>query len=384
MPSRNRALGTTEELEYLLSEILVDAHGDDEQLWALREAFEQGADLPADAHVIGEPVAVLEVDYDGNERRGLTALCRRSDDGTEHVISLADVLFRRGSEEGRHAAAYRRWLGLDPLLAAPLSGDLHYKQHKASTGDIDMDSSVDLVVLKLTPRAVRCRVAGSDRVITLRATGVGLVVPGEVLTILPNKQWFFSGHPYISGTVDSTRVDAQAIGLIPLQFHERSSGSVFELEQVFPGDMPDDPVARADSLIAVGDVAGAREMIGDLLESDLLFLGGHAWLGDQENRGKYRHRAIRHFEVGVGIGELSLDERFKGTLPWDLAGNRPFLRCLRGLGECHWDRGRPDEAVQIFERLLRLDPEDGQDIRAMLAALRAEETWESCRSKEWS
>lgn len=53
--------------------------------------------------------------------------------------------------------------------------------------------------------------AGSDRVITLRATGMGLVVPGEVLTILPNKLWHFSGHPYISGKVDSARVDAEAI-----------------------------------------------------------------------------------------------------------------------------------------------------------------------------
>ena len=34
--------------------------------------------LPADAFVIGEPVEVVEVDYDGNARRGLTARCRRA------------------------------------------------------------------------------------------------------------------------------------------------------------------------------------------------------------------------------------------------------------------------------------------------------------------
>jgi hypothetical protein len=383
MPSSRKEHASVVDLKALLSEIVVDAHDEDEQLMALRDAIEAGADLPADAYVIGEPVAVLEVDYDGNERRGLTALCRRSDDGTEHVISLADVLFKRGSEASRHAAAYRLWLGLDPLLPTP-PGELHYKLHKASTDDIDMDSSVDLVVLALRSNAVRCRVAGSDRVITLRATGVGLVVPGEVLTILPNKQWSFSGHPYISGTVESTRIDAEAIGLVPLQLHERNSGSAFELEQVFPGDPLEDPVARADDLLAMGDVAGARDIVKELLESDLRFLDGHAWLGDRENQGMYRHGADRHYKVGVRIGELSLDGDFEGTLPWGLAGNRPFLRCLRGLGECHWDRGRPDEAVQVFERLLRLDPEDGQDIRAMLAALRTGETWETYRSEEWS
>jgi len=40
--------------------------------------------LPADAFVVGEPVTVLEIDYDGNERRGLTVRCRR-EDGSEDV-----------------------------------------------------------------------------------------------------------------------------------------------------------------------------------------------------------------------------------------------------------------------------------------------------------
>ncbi len=43
--------------EVLLEEILTDAHGDDEQLWALRQAFEYNVPLPADAFVIGQPVA---------------------------------------------------------------------------------------------------------------------------------------------------------------------------------------------------------------------------------------------------------------------------------------------------------------------------------------
>ena len=57
-------------LEALLDEILTDAHGDDEQLWALRQAFEDNVELPADAFIIGEPVSVIEIDYDGNEKFG--------------------------------------------------------------------------------------------------------------------------------------------------------------------------------------------------------------------------------------------------------------------------------------------------------------------------
>lgn len=67
-------------LEALLDDILTDAHGDDELLWALRQAFEDNVELPADAFIIGEPVSVIEIDDDGNERRGLTATCRREMD----------------------------------------------------------------------------------------------------------------------------------------------------------------------------------------------------------------------------------------------------------------------------------------------------------------
>jgi hypothetical protein len=66
-----------EALDKLIEEITVDAYGDDEQLWAFRQAFEDDVALPADGFVIGEPVSVIAVDYDGNERRGLTARCRR-------------------------------------------------------------------------------------------------------------------------------------------------------------------------------------------------------------------------------------------------------------------------------------------------------------------
>jgi hypothetical protein len=60
-------------LNELIAQITVDAYGDIEQLWAFRQAFEDGVGTPCEALVIGEPVSVVKFDYDGNERRGLTA-----------------------------------------------------------------------------------------------------------------------------------------------------------------------------------------------------------------------------------------------------------------------------------------------------------------------
>jgi hypothetical protein len=100
-------------LDRLIDEITVDANGDDEQLWAFRQAFEEGIRVPCDAFVIGEPVSIAGFDYDGNPRRGLTARCRR-DDGSEHVVAAADVVLPE-ADKGLFLAAYRKWLGIEPF-----------------------------------------------------------------------------------------------------------------------------------------------------------------------------------------------------------------------------------------------------------------------------
>jgi hypothetical protein len=64
------------ELGGLIDEIIADAYGDDEPLWAFRQAFEDKVGLPAEAFVVGERVMVMTIDYDGNVRRGLTARSR--------------------------------------------------------------------------------------------------------------------------------------------------------------------------------------------------------------------------------------------------------------------------------------------------------------------
>jgi hypothetical protein len=49
----------------LLEEILVDAYGEDEQLWAFRQVIEDEVSLPTEGAVIGEAVQVTQIDYDG-------------------------------------------------------------------------------------------------------------------------------------------------------------------------------------------------------------------------------------------------------------------------------------------------------------------------------
>ena len=87
-----------EELNYLVDKIVADADGDDHQLWAFRQAFDDEIAMPADAFVLGEPATVLEIDYDGNERRGLTAKLRREDDPNTSYpqVTLSSPRDRKG------------------------------------------------------------------------------------------------------------------------------------------------------------------------------------------------------------------------------------------------------------------------------------------------
>jgi hypothetical protein len=116
------------ELDALIYEVIVDANAEDEQLWAFRQAFEDALSLPADGFVIGEPVAVITFDYDGNERRGLIARCRR-EDGPEHVVVAAEVAFPANTNLSRYLAAYRKWMA--SILIQP-----EVPHPRAAIGDI--------------------------------------------------------------------------------------------------------------------------------------------------------------------------------------------------------------------------------------------------------
>lgn len=54
---------------------------------------------------------------------------------------------------------------------------------------------------------------------------------------------------------------------------------------------------------------------------------------------------------------------FDGFLHWGAAYNRPYLRCLAGLGLATWRLGDLAGAVAIFERLLAMSPADPQGMR---------------------
>ncbi len=398
MTTRRGRAKDSPELEGLIDGIITDAYGDDEQLWAFRQAFEDNVVLPAEAFVVGEPVTVLTIDYDGNERRGLTARCRR-EEGVEQGIAACDLIFPEGSPAARYLAAYRKWLGIEPYPQGS-SFLTRRRPQKATEDDIDMTQDIELIAAAVKGNAVSCRIPGKDRVITIRPAGLWDVAPGEIITVAPRKQWRYGGHPYLSGEIKAWRLDIAVLGLTPLKLEERGMWNPkdhywgepnepieewarpimsrgqrpeYEMEQVLPGKDPDDPdtdpIIEAVELKEAGDSPGAHRMLMILLAADLRCLDAHTHLGNFV----FDHspeKAIRHYEVGVRIGDLSLSESFNGVLPWGHINNRPFLRCMHGYGLCLGRLGRLKEAEEVFTRMLWLNPTDNQGVRFLLGKVR--------------
>ena len=400
-----RELSGSAHVEVLLAEMLADAQGEDRQLAALFQGIRDGLRLPLDVHVVGEPLSLAALEYDGNLRRGVVARCRR-DDGTEYRVSLVDVEVPLDAPGYSLLAAYRTWVGVESVASRRgQKGQRNRRKHRASEEDIDVTQPLDLAILAVKQRAARCRLPGSGRILTLRTGSLHRVVAGQIATVQPSKHWRHNGHPYLSGDIISTRVDAATLGLVPLALNSfgewdpateywgeegepleawakpifaRGPRPEFEMEQVLPGsdpeDLDSDPIIAANDLKVMGDFAGACDMLDKLLEADLRCLDAHAHLGNMYFSDNPRV-AISHYEVGLRIGELSLSADFEGVLPWGLIDNRPFLRCMHGYALCLWRSERWQEAEQVLERMLWLNPSDNQGNRFLLPDVRARRAW---------
>lgn len=403
---------TSQQIDDLLEDMIVDAHGDAEQLTAMQCVMEEDLGLPVDVFVAGTPMYLVGIDYDGNSRRGLVAQCVNGN-GTLYKVAFADVQMPVIQPAHGYLSAYCRWLGIEPMAPpAPIvsSGASAYSK---AANDIDVTKPVELIVLVVKERAVRCRQLDHQKVITLKASEAFKTVPGLVISVELNKSWQFKGHPYLSGRIVSTRVDAGALGLRLLEVdvvgawdpaeayahdeenHEdtelvddaikaiiaRGPRPLCAMQQVLPGfdtddliDVGCDPIIEANELREKGANGEAQQLLYGLLEADLRCLDAHAHLGSMAFDSLPR-RALDHYEVGVKIGELALGDSFQGVLSWHDIDNRPFLRCLHGYGLCLWKLARFEDSAKVFRRILELNPMDEMDINTMLPEVLAHQPY---------
>jgi hypothetical protein len=397
-------------LEEIIDEFTVEAHDDDERIWNFRQALQKHVSLPCDGLVIGAPVSVTGFEYYGNQRRAVTATCRRAD-GREYDVAASEVVIPASTAGAHYLAAYRQWMGVEPYPAEAAIPPRGKPAHQYRAGPLGLGGRIEVAVLSVKQKAARCRLLGSDRIVTLRAGRLWDAAPGEIAVVRPSKRWRSAGQVYLSGKIESTRLDVAALGLVPLRIEDRGTWNPsehywgeeddpiedwakpiiargprrkFEMEQVLPGedsgDPFSDPIIESNDRKNSGDAEGAYEILMDLCQSDLRCLDAHAHLGNLVFDRRPQD-AIRHYEAGFRIGELSLGEGFDGLLPWGGIDNRPFLRCMNGFGLCLWRLGRFEEAGIAFDRMLWLNPSDNQGVRFLIDDIRAKVAWEHRRDR---
>lgn len=319
-------------IDDLIEEIIVDAYGEHEQLWSFRQVFEDDARFPFRGRVVGVDVKVASVYFDGDERRGLVAVCRR--EGEVHKVSLLEVtpVGPLPLRTRQLVDAYRRWAGAALLIP------------------VTPDHSTPWVY----PRFAS---VPADVAPALALQPMGDWDPAE-------EYWGEPGQP-----LDPLSEEVMAAGMRPC----------FEMERVLPGVEPDDwdtdPIVEAAELHRAGCHRESIRLLKGLLaiDSRCIDAWGHLGLVAFDTRGP--GAAAKLYETGVAVAERSLPDGFAGVLSWAMVDNRPFLRCLHGLALCAWRQRRWDEAQAMFTARVWLDPSGPIDALACLDPVWARTRW---------
>ena len=281
--------------------------------------------------------------------------------------------------------------------------------------NIPIGEPIELVALAVKTAAIRCKIVSTDQPITFRK--VRNEVEGEILTIIPSKMWQYRKTYYMTGEIESKKIDIPALNIEPLALNEMwvwdpkeeywgesddplnkyfesiidfGVRESYEMDQIIPFQNPEDfdsdPILEASDFHEYGNHEESFKIMEKILTTDLRCLDAHAHLGNWEFNSTNKpyemtiDRARRHYKVGVNIGELSLDKDFNGVLPWGRINNRPYLRCMHEYGLSLWRLGQTEDARKNFEKMLWLNPTDNQGIRFLLADIDDGKTWYECNS----
>ena len=91
-------------------------------------------------------------------------------------------------------------------------------------------------------------------------------------------------------------------------------------------------------------------------------LGNIAWRkGDWKQAESLYHRAVEEAEPEV-------KDITKGSF-WSNLETRPYMRGMHGLGLTAWKQNSFEDAIEIFKRMLELNPNDNQGVRYLLGPL---------------
>jgi len=116
-------------------------------------------------------------------------------------------------------------------------------------------------------------------------------------------------------------------------------------------------------------VSKAKKLIKQALELDPNNADAYNYLASVE---KDIEKAIKQYEKAIKAGEKTLGKKFfkeeKGYF-WGMLETRPYMRAKAGLADCLYAKNEVDKAIEIYDEMLELNPNDNQGIRYLLSTL---------------
>lgn len=116
-------------------------------------------------------------------------------------------------------------------------------------------------------------------------------------------------------------------------------------------------------------VSKGKKLVKQALELDPNNADAYNYLASIEND---IDKAIVMFEKAIKAGEKTLGKKFfkeeKGHF-WGILETRPYMRAKAGLAGCLYAKKEVDKAIEIYEEMLELNPNDNQGIRYLLSTL---------------
>ena len=112
-----------------------------------------------------------------------------------------------------------------------------------------------------------------------------------------------------------------------------------------------------------------KKLVKQALELDPNNADAYNYLASVE---KDIDKAIKLYEKAIKAGEKTLGKNFfkdeKGYF-WSFLETRPYMRAKAGLADCLYAKNEVDKAIEIYEEMLELNPNDNQGIRYLLLTL---------------
>jgi tetratricopeptide (TPR) repeat protein len=133
-------------------------------------------------------------------------------------------------------------------------------------------------------------------------------------------------------------------------------------------EQAEDTLNQGLDFLDQGDEEEAGRYFFKSIEIDPTYADGYNHLGNIAWRKADWKQAHGLYQKAYEYAEPEVKKVPDGHY-WGMLETRPYMRAMDGLGLTHWKLGRLDEAIRIFEQMLKLNPNDNQGVRYLMGPI---------------